>query len=67
MSQPWKAFWPVAPENTFINPNLSVVVGAKGALPHNDKFADGTRVMRLDNMKSFAAEVTNVKDKGDTK
>jgi len=57
MSQPWKAFWPPAPAGLFINPNLNVVCAAKGALPHDTKFADGTKVMRLDDMKSFLDEV----------
>lgn len=64
MSQPWKAFWPPAPENIFMNLNLKPAVKSKGALPHDDKFADGSRVMRLDNMQSFVAEVTEVKNGG---
>jgi len=55
MSQPWKAFWPPAPANLFINQrgDSKDVVASKGALPHDTKFLDGTRVMRLDDMKSF--------------
>lgn len=57
MDQPWKSFWPPAPVNVFVNPNLNVVCASKGALPHDTKFADGTRVMRLDDVNSFLAEV----------
>lgn len=57
MSQPWKPFWPPAPAGIFVNPNLNVVCSSKGALPHDTKFADGTNVMRLDDMKSFLVEV----------
>jgi hypothetical protein len=61
MSQPWKAFWPPATADTFISPNLNVVTTSKGALPHDTKFADGTKVMRLDDMKNFLDEVAESK------
>ncbi|KAL8637914.1 MAG: hypothetical protein Q9226_009061, partial [Calogaya cf. arnoldii] len=64
MSQPWNAFWPPAPANLFVNANLNVVCASKGALPHDTKFADGTKVMRLDEMKTFLAEVTEKKKDG---
>lgn len=67
MSQPWKPFWPPAPAGIFVNPNLNVVCSSKGALPHDTKFADGTNVMRLDDMKSFLVEVAEKKVTEQTK
>jgi hypothetical protein len=67
MSQPWKAFWPPAPANLFVNPNLNVVCASKGALPHDTKFADGANVVRLDDIKSFLSEVAEKKVTEDPK
>lgn len=61
MDQPWKKFWPMAPAEIFVNPNLNVVCASKGALPHDAKFADGTSVMRLDDMDSFLVEAADNK------
>ena len=67
MSQPWKTFWPPAANDVFVNPNLNVVVASKGALPHDSKFADGTQVMRLDDVNSFVMEVAEKKVTEQTK
>ncbi len=49
------------PNNIFVNPNLNVVCTSKGALSHDSKLADGTKVIRLDDMDSFLVEVAEKK------
>ena len=64
MKQPWKNFWPSKGLPT-IDPVAigftfpGAAGGGRGASPHEMNSADGTKVMRLDNLESF---ITSLKD-----
>jgi hypothetical protein len=57
MNQPWKAFWPPLATTCTASASANVVCCGKGAQPHETSFADGTNVMRLDNIEDFIAEI----------
>jgi len=60
-SQPWKPFWPPL-RATGLSCCASAVCANKGAQPYETSFADGTKVMRLDNFEDFVAELNAKKE-----
>jgi len=56
-NQPWKLCWPPTAMACTAPVTANAVCAGKGAQPHETSFADGTNVMRLDNIDDFMIEL----------